>query len=325
MRVVLIGGSRLNKIKKPLEDIGVECILLKSFFELFKKFDPPIDAIITDTPGIGILKGLILKITNNAPLIYRMRGNYWQEVETEGKLAKLRLLIANNILFRLCDGVVVVNKYLKKEYWRRIRCEERVVVVGLPIDIGRFSSTIRTKSEEFSIITLTNFDYWDKIKTIVDYIDVIDGFLKDVKGKWYIAGKGKYLNRFLEIIKEYQTVEYCGFVKPEEILKRCDVMVHLSEFEGLPNAVLEGMSAGLPVIVNDYEPLKEIEHVIVVRNKKDLLDWLWKLYDNIGLRKRFQRIGIKSSLNTYKNYVKNICKIISLVNSKKLIYGSRKC
>jgi len=297
--VAVIGSKRIDKIREPLESVGVECVIVEN---IFKKFKPPIDAVITDTPGIGILKGWVVKkVNNNIPLIYRMRGNYWQEVRSEGRLSKLREYIANKLIFRLCDCVIVVNHYLRKEFQKRVKFEN-VAVVGLPIDVTKFKFE-HNKKFNFNIVTLTNFNYWEKIKPIFSYLDVVDKFLKEVGGKWYIAGKGKYVKDFLRAIEKYETVEYCGYVKPEEFLKKGSVMLHFSEFEGLPNAVLEGMAAGLPVVVNDYEPLAEIEGVIVIKNKEELKNWLYKIYFNPSLRRKISAKNTKYVDRNYKLHI----------------------
>lgn len=300
MRVAVIGSKRIDKIREPLESVGVECIIV-DIDNIFKKFNPPIDAVITDTPGIGILKGWIVKKVNKALLIYRMRGDYWQEVESEGRLSKVREFIANKLIFRLCDGVIVVNHYLRKEFQKRVRFSGTVAVVGLPIDVARFKFEHNKRC--FNIVTLTNFDYWEKIKPIFSYLDTVDKFLKKVGGKWYIAGKGKYVKDFLRAIEKYETVEYCGYVSAPEFLKKGSVMLHFSEFEGLPNAVLEGMAAGLPVIVNDYEPLTEIENVIVVKDKKELEKWLHKVFLNPALRRKLLIRNIKYTDRVHKLHV----------------------
>lgn len=293
MRVGLL-GNRLNEIREPLESVGIECIAVGN---LFRKINPSVDVIITDTPGVGILKGWIAKKINSVPLIYRMRGNYWQEVESEGKLSKLREFIASKFIFKLCDGVIPLSYYLKKEFQRRVDFEN-VAVVRLAKDVGLFK--LKRDKESFNIVTLTNFNYFEKIKPIFDYLSIVNEILENFNGKWYVGGKGKYVKIFQETVEKYENVEYCGYVSPPEFLKRGSIMLYFSEFEGgVPNAVLEGMAAALPVIVNDFEPLKEIENVIVIKSKEELVKWLCVLYENPAMRKKF---GLKGRMAVEKRY-----------------------
>ena len=54
-------------------------------------------------------------------------------------------------------------------------------------------------------------------------------------------------------------VVLCGNVSNvNEYLNVADFFVSVSKAEGMPNAVLEAMSVGLPVILSDIEPHKEI-------------------------------------------------------------------
>jgi len=295
MKVALIEGIRSKKLIDPLYAAGVECIVVKS---PFKKLE--VDCVVTDTPGLGILKGWILKKICRTNLIFRIRGNYWQEVRSEGKLCRIRYFTNDNILLRLCDKIITVNHYLKKEVLKRINCD--IDVVGVPVDDEVFKIKKRSNNS-FNIITVTNFRYIEKIRPLIEYADVIDNFLMSVDGNWLIAGKGKYVNFFINKTKKYKTLKYCGYVKIPEFLCFGQVMVHLSEFEGLSNAILEAMAAGIPIIVNNFEPLVEIEGTIVVNCKEELAEWLHKLYENPKIR---LKIGIKNRNYIRKYYNKHV-------------------
>ena len=196
MRVALLKGARINKIKEPLEKVGFECVVVSSPFKILD-----VDAVITDTPGIGIIKGWILKKLCRTKLIFRIRGNYWQEVKSEGKFYRIRKFLANKILFRLCDEIVAVNLYLKREVFRNTKLCAKVV--GIPIDAEKFDVA---KSDSFNVLTVTNFNYYEKIKPLFKFGAVIDEFLGRVGGKWLIAGRGRYVEYFLKKTKELRKI-----------------------------------------------------------------------------------------------------------------------
>ncbi|MDA3789405.1 MAG: glycosyltransferase family 4 protein [Desulfobacula sp.] len=68
-----------------------------------------------------------------------------------------------------------------------------------------------------------------------------------------------YLNEILHSYKITHLVKFIGFVQnPQDYLKTSDIFVCPSRFEGMPNAVLEAMSCGLPCIVSDFDGAEDI-------------------------------------------------------------------
>lgn len=69
-----------------------------------------------------------------------------------------------------------------------------------------------------------------------------------------------------------------------DYLKACDYFVSASQAEGLPNAVLEAMACGLPVLLSDIEPHKEI---VAMSEKSGLL---FRLGDEKSFQEAFERL-----------------------------------
>ncbi len=100
------------------------------------------------------------------------------------------------------------------------------------------------------------------------------GRVDEAKGQWHlirafaavekrhpevgliICGQGPYLEMLQEMTKEYHLqgkILFLGFVKnPYAISKKSDVFVFPSMYEGMPNALIENMICGLPVIATDF-------------------------------------------------------------------------
>ncbi len=95
-------------------------------------------------------------------------------------------------------------------------------------------------------------------------------------------------------------IKLLGELSPAEVcdhLRAADVLLHTSLSEGLPNAVLEAIACGLPVVVTDCGGVAEavrdgIEGFLVpVRGVTDAADALHTLYENEELRLRMGRAG----------------------------------
>lgn len=84
-----------------------------------------------------------------------------------------------------------------------------------------------------------------------------------------------------ELSKDNSNIVFAGITKnPVKYLQAADILVSSSLAEGLPNTVLEAISCGLPVILSDIEPHKELicesdAGIIFNRNSvKELTDCL---------------------------------------------------
>jgi glycosyltransferase involved in cell wall biosynthesis len=68
------------------------------------------------------------------------------------------------------------------------------------------------------------------------------------------------------------------------ILAQCDVQFHTSRWEGFPNAVLEGMVLGVPVVSTDYSDIRAIlprdSQVVENRQPRDLARAIIAAYDD---------------------------------------------
>lgn len=100
------------------------------------------------------------------------------------------------------------------------------------------------------------------------------GRVDEAKGQWHlirafatvekrhpevrliICGEGPYLEMLQKMTKEnhlQKKILFLGFVKnPYAISKKSDVFVFPSMYEGMPNALIENMICGLPVIATDF-------------------------------------------------------------------------
>lgn len=100
------------------------------------------------------------------------------------------------------------------------------------------------------------------------------GRLDESKGQWHlirafaavqemhpesrliICGQGPYIDLLQKIVNDYNLQEkvfFLGFVKnPYAISRASDAFVFPSMYEGMPNAMIENMVCGLPIIASDF-------------------------------------------------------------------------
>lgn len=79
--------------------------------------------------------------------------------------------------------------------------------------------------------------------------------------KLYMAGKGSMLPRLKAKYGHHADVEFCGELEKKELTERmisCDIFILPSYSEGMPNALLEAMSLGVPCIASEISSIPEI-------------------------------------------------------------------
>ena len=118
-----------------------------------------------------------------------------------------------------------------------------------------------------------------------------------------IAGEGPEKTKLQEMARQKgvgEKIRFLGQVSPPEVaslLSRTDILVQASEREGRPNAVLEAMAAGIPVVASDIDGISElIDHGIngllfPSGNANRLAEQLGLLFDSCQLREQLGLAG----------------------------------
>lgn len=177
------------------------------------------------------------------------------------KVRKLRKLLTK-VLFCRADKVVAVSKGVEYDLVKYFNIPQNKL---LTIYNGYNINAIQKMSNEKPDINFKE-EFFCFLNT---------GRLEELKGQWHlirafgevvkmhpecrliICGQGPYLGMLKQIIECRKLQEYViflGFVRnPYAISKRCDAFVFPSMYEGLPNALIENMICGLPIIATDFK------------------------------------------------------------------------
>ena len=107
--------------------------------------------------------------------------------------------------------------------------------------------------------------------------------LKELDWEWSIVGDGPHLPVLQQMVQEQRLesrVHFLGWMKLEEVKQeyaKANLFLHPSRHEGMPNAVLEAMATGLPVVASRIAGNEEL----VVQGENGLLV---PVEDSAGLR-----------------------------------------
>lgn len=162
------------------------------------------------------------------------------------------------------DGVVTNTETIRKTYARIGLAEQdfvRVIYNGLQLD-GQtpaydFSEQFPGKTIVLSVGRLV------KEKGYFYLIDALDE-LKERNPELlcFVIGHGKDKQSLQQYAREKgveHMIHWAGYVhQPAAYFKGCDLFVHPSLFEGMPNAPMEAMACGKPVIMTRVDGAEEL-------------------------------------------------------------------
>lgn len=243
--------------------------------------DAPDVALVDAKALFGLLAALVARLAG-VPVVYRFKGNYWQELaearDTGGyrrRLAALAVGVLNAAVFRLASGYVVVSRDLRDVVVRRLDCPpERVAVVHVPVETNRPDGSAAAARDRLGIdadtvvLTVTNLKFRGKYKgtrTALDGMARVMGRRDDVA--YVVAGGGAYHGDLVSAMDGLDpTVRertYApGYLEGvEDLYALADGFVYVSHIDGYPKSVLEAQLAGLPVVVNAaHGMVEQVDH-----------------------------------------------------------------
>lgn len=249
-----IDGNALKKILFFLK------FLMKYIFKILKN-DFDIIHVHMSYKGSFYRKFIVIKISKifKKKSILHLHGSEF-EVFYKKSSKSVKKLIAN--IFMTSDCVIVLG-----ERWlnfiKEIAPEANIQVVNNAVKVQEY--TVKYDKECTNILFLGMLI---KRKGIFDLIEAIN-LIKDMdiinkkKVKFIIGGTGKEEDRIRNLIMKYNLnncidmIGWVGGTKKEAILKECNLFVLPSYNEGLPIAILEAMSFGIPVISTNVGSIDE--------------------------------------------------------------------
>jgi len=137
------------------------------------------------------------------------------------------------------------------------------------------------------------------------------GGLKELNWEWHIAGDGPQMQALQSLAQELgidDRVFFLGWQSREQIresYRQANLFLFPSRHEGMPNAILEAMSSGLPVIATCIAGNEELViqgqtgYLVPSEDIESLQDALKKLLNNSALR---QQMGEASRRRVEENY-----------------------
>lgn len=266
----------------------LQTFLVKRFIERNR-----IDVLICNLNKDVRVAGLAARLASNRPLVFARHG-----ILLCGKKWKHRLTLT-----KLTDGIITNTRTIADAYREYGWFDESFVNViynGVEISAdvprGSFGAGAEGKKVIFSagrLSTQKGFEY---------LIDAASQLCADRSDLFFaVAGKGRMEKLLKEAVKEKglsDQFHFMGFVDDiAPYLKSCTVFVLASTYEGMPNAVMEAMAQGAPVVTTDVNGARELTDnggtgiVVAPRDAKALARAIESIADSPSLQKDLSMRG----------------------------------
>lgn len=157
--------------------------------------------------------------------------------------------------FRKADKLVVQTKAVY-DFFTKIPCEKKVVIFN-PIKIAETKWNCENCDDY--IINVARIDLRQKRQDLlIQAFSIIHKNHPNLKLFLFGEDPNNELPILLEEVKKYQLqdcVYYKGMVtNVDEFMQKAKCLVLTSDYEGIPNVVLEAMNVGTPVVCTDCKP-----------------------------------------------------------------------
>ena len=174
--------------------------------------------------------------------------------EYSSKVKYLLSLIVGRMLSSFAEGYIAVSNGekalgIKLGFCKNGNCQ--VIYNGIK-DEG-----IGIKNyEQKEIITISRYDYQKNMRLCLDIVRL----MKDENVRFIWVGDGEDFAEIKEAVeREKLPVDMVGFqTEPMEFLKKATVYLSTSRFEGLPYALIEAASVGIPIVATDVKGNNEV-------------------------------------------------------------------
>ncbi|MCK9438661.1 MAG: glycosyltransferase family 4 protein [Patescibacteria group bacterium] len=242
-----------------------------------------------------------------------------------GKLAKFYLMLGERIGCLLADKVIVVSKSLKRYVENKYKKQVEYIPNGVKFIEKKEAREIKEKwnlEKDSYILSVSRIVKNKGLEYLVDAYQKIE-----TDKKLVIVGDGDFLNKLKDLAKNNKNIIFTGSqngVVLSELFSNASLFVQASEAEGLSIALLEAMSAKLPLLVSDIDANKEVvkENALIFKNKniedlKNKLKLFLEQKENLGIDKMIEN-NYNDLLTEYdwNKIVINVINIYSCLTNK---------
>ena len=253
-----------NKFENDFKRIGIKKIKLNSkrtvfsFFELskiFKKLKPGIIIPIQMHANVLVLAINKFLFNNTLQVVCceRLSKEKFKNTFIKGKI----IIFLANLLYKNAKKIICNSKDLANEF-KKISKKENVVFIYNPtlnLNYRKLSKKFTIKEKPFlnkNKPILFSLGRLDEVKNQMMLLKAFNEVKKNIRCDIVLMGEGKTKRKLIEYSKENKfnkNLYIFNFKKnPFPYLLKSDLFILTSNYEGLPNVLIESMSLNKPII-----------------------------------------------------------------------------
>lgn len=213
------------------------------------------------------------------------------------------------LLSYFTDVLITINKEDYKRAKRKLHAVRIIYIPGIGIDIEKFKQTgsgriqkrkeLGLKDNSVALISAGELNKNKNHDLVLQALSELKNRGKDISNiRYYICGQGElneYLSSQIRKLGLSEQVFLLGYRKDiSELLGACDIYLQVSQREGLPVSLMEGMAAGLPSIVTKIRGNSDLvrngrEGFLVGNDKDAVAESIADLAENKDKRRAYGR------------------------------------
>ena len=238
-----------EKVKKhvlPYEPLSIKgkVLRIRDMKQKLKSISPDYIIPFVDTV---VICSYIANLFARKKFIYTVRVSPWHErlnkTRFSNGMRKLIAYTADAIMLQTKEqGEFYPNKYVRREYI-------------VPNPIPNKYETLKKEIYAKEIVSIIMVGRLEKQKNYDLFIRALYNVRNKERLRVRIYGEGSEKEKLNDLIRNLKLEEQCilcGRVdNVDEVLIESDLYVLSSDFEGMPNALMEAMAIGLPCIASD--------------------------------------------------------------------------
>ena len=174
-------------------------------------------------------------------------------------LKKTLIKFLIGIFYKFSDQIICNSTTIVKQYKKKFNIRSKAIAPPSVVNFSNFQPKKIKNKKNIIITTVCRLSNEKGIEIILNALKIS----KILNYKLYIVGDGEEKNNLINLSKKLQlskNIKFFGLQKKiNPILRKTDLFINSSYFEGFPNSVVEAINFNIPVICSQsYGGINEI-------------------------------------------------------------------
>jgi len=309
--------------------------------EMIRDFKP--DIVHTHAAKAGALGRMAAAACNVPVILHTFHGNVFHSYFSRWK--SQAFISIERYLAKKSTRIIAISEIQKEELWSEFKiCRpEKIEVVPLGFDLGKFSENIAEKRKKFrehyliddSEIVIAIVGRLVPVKNHALFLHALKNIMDSTQKKIraFIVGDGEDRHKLEELARSLQidctdfltekrkaTLTFTSWLKDvDQVYAGCEIVALTSLNEGTPVSIIEALAANKPVVVTDVGGIRDIISgqlnglVVPTNDVGAFTHALLRLVEDAGLRDTMQQFSEANILKrfSYQRLVKEMSFVYS--------------